>query len=507
MKAINPEISSEYSLQKCGVDSYPKPVGQRVLMKKAAKNRIRVQDFYLIEGSGDDSLIILQNGNWGRMNLEGLTLLCSLNGLTLSEAKNLTGVSGSVLKKMLKDPLTWNLVSLPGESFPKIQRHQQWSTDFSMLVLKVTNECNLKCRYCYNVGFSGGKRITEERGIDIIRNAMDHSKEGLNIVFHGGEPLLALDLMKKLCQFARKYATSCGKSILLLVQTNATIFNKEVLEFLDQYRVGIGISLDGPGSCNAFRVDHSGKPSIDQVWKGIKKLQEWGRCVNILTVITSRNADKLYDIVMEFQERGISSIQFSPYFKQGHETNVTLDIAPNPDHIEQSFEQIIQGIIYGKIQDIQVKIIRDMIGRCLSWGEPMMCFRPGPCGAGKNMVAIYDDLVYACDCLVNDRFLFGRLDDKNSLSDLVKKSPKDLLDVHHPNRLNPCSQCALSEICGGTMICRTFWNFGDPFAVDPVECQIKQKTLVRLLWNLTESRRLIEYFLKCERLSKPSSSE
>lgn len=478
------------------LENYPRAVGRRLVSGTHGNGCIRLSDFYVIDGEGDESLVIFDKGSWGRMHKKGITLLRTVDGLTWSEVEQALGIAPDQLEQILLDPVSWGMVTLPGAQVREFSC-KTWKTDFSLLVFKLTNRCNLNCLYCYNKGIDEGGNLTEEQGIEIVRKAIDFSKQGLNLVFHGGEPFIVLNLMKQICAFATEYAAKRGKKVYFNVQTNATLLNDEMLDFIDAYRVGIGISLDGPGGLNLLRVDHAGRPTADRVWKGIEKLRTRGHAINIITVITSQNADRLYDLVLEFQRRGIASVKFSPFLKQGYDEHVPQHMAPNPEAIAASFARIIEGIIEGKIHNIEVNDISDMIKRCLSWGEPSMCHRVDPCGAGKDMLAVYPSGdVYACDCLAHEKFRLGRLDGTNALPDIVRGPIIDVLSARHPARLEPCANCALATICGGTQTCRAFWSNGDMHTVDATECYVNQKTLLRLLWRLTESRQLVEYFLR-----------
>lgn len=120
-----------------------------------------------------------------------------------------------------------------------------------MIILQLTQQCNLRCEYCT---FSGkylnrghaNKRMdfdTAKKGIDFL---IDNSRDvdSVNIGFYGGEPLLEFDLMKKCIEYATTVAE--GKNIRFNFTTNGTLLTKEIIEFLCTYDVNITISLDGP---------------------------------------------------------------------------------------------------------------------------------------------------------------------------------------------------------------------------------------------------------------------
>ena len=69
------------------------------------------------------------------------------------------------------------------------------------LVLNVTDQCNLRCEYCIYSGNYEGQRVhgTESMTTDTASSAIDifmtKSVESPHILFYGGEPLIASDLI------------------------------------------------------------------------------------------------------------------------------------------------------------------------------------------------------------------------------------------------------------------------------------------------------------------------
>ncbi|TYQ15068.1 UNVERIFIED_CONTAM: uncharacterized protein Cloal_1474 [Acetivibrio alkalicellulosi] len=125
------------------------------------------------------------------------------------------------------------------------------SSKIKMIILQVTQQCNLRCEYCaYSGSYINRKHKnvrmsfeTAKKGIDFL---IDNSKDidEVNVGFYGGEPLLEFELVKKAILYAEEVAE--GKKITFSFTTNGTLFTKEVIEFLMKHDVSITISLDGP---------------------------------------------------------------------------------------------------------------------------------------------------------------------------------------------------------------------------------------------------------------------
>jgi uncharacterized radical SAM superfamily Fe-S cluster-containing enzyme len=230
------------------------PIGTRQVFQKSGKDRFRVRDHWKLPCE-DDALIFLDDGRWARLAEPALDMIIGLHGLEQRQVE--TAFSPDLLSTITGNAIAFGLLAKPGENFAEASA-LAWDDAFTLLVLKGTNVCNIDCLYCYNAGAGGGRTITDEIGQEAIRRALDHAPNGLNLVFHGGEPFARLALMDRLCAFAREYAAKTGKRVRFNVQTNGLLFSEAALAFLDRHDVGVGVSLDGPGQFNALRLGHQG---------------------------------------------------------------------------------------------------------------------------------------------------------------------------------------------------------------------------------------------------------
>lgn len=120
-----------------------------------------------------------------------------------------------------------------------------------MVILQLTQECNLHCSYCvFSGAYDNRKHSRKSMSFDIAKKAIDflidHSSElnEITVGFYGGEPLLKFDLFKQCVSYALNQVE--GKKVNFSFTTNATLLNKDIIDFLVKYDIGIMISLDGP---------------------------------------------------------------------------------------------------------------------------------------------------------------------------------------------------------------------------------------------------------------------
>ncbi|MFI5983140.1 FxsB family cyclophane-forming radical SAM/SPASM peptide maturase [Streptomyces sp. NPDC051555] len=153
-------------------------------------------------------------------------------------------------------------------------------------VLKTRSRCNLACTYCYVYSMADqGWRAqpaampaaTAARAADrIAEHAAAHALTRVDLVLHGGEPLLtppaglAAPVEAVRAALARR---SPRTRVTATVQTNATLLTRGRLQALAAAGIRVGVSLDGGlPAHNARRVDHAGRPGFAAAARGLRLL-------------------------------------------------------------------------------------------------------------------------------------------------------------------------------------------------------------------------------------------
>ena len=137
--------------------------------------------------------------------------------------------------------------------------------DLGTMALQVTQNCNLRCKYCvYSGNYENREhsslRMSRETAYKAIDYLVEHStnSENLHLGFYGGEPLLEFELIKDCVEYIRK---ATNKEIIFNITTNCVLLDEEKIDFLYQNDFRVTISLDGPANihdANRVKLDNSG---------------------------------------------------------------------------------------------------------------------------------------------------------------------------------------------------------------------------------------------------------
>ncbi|MEG0441420.1 MAG: thioether cross-link-forming SCIFF peptide maturase, partial [Oscillospiraceae bacterium] len=147
------------------------------------------------------------------------------------------------------------------------------------LCLHVSHDCNLRCRYCFaSTGdFGTGHRLTMDfetakRAIDFVIEKSG-SRRNIEVDFFGGEPLMAMDTVKKTVAYARSIEEEHGKCFRFTITTNGVLLDDENIAYINKEMSNAVLSLDGrPAVNDHMRKTINGKGSYDMIVPKFKQL-------------------------------------------------------------------------------------------------------------------------------------------------------------------------------------------------------------------------------------------
>lgn len=304
--------------------------------------------------------------------------------------------------------------------------------EIKLLVLRLTERCNLRCAYCY-----AARQDAPELDMDeatALRSVELCCPPGgkLRIQFTGGEPLLRLELMEAVARFGQE----TGRKLTLSAQTNATLLTPEVCQRLKAIRCGVGVSLDGAGESNALRVFPDGAASFDAAVEGIRNLGRAGlRCgmTAVVTNINARHLGQLGDLALYLGNvAGVGLDLFRPL---GRGTG--QELAADPDELARGVgelagraEALAKAGIPFRFRELERLKKRRSLPAC----GGTYCY--AQTGASFAVDARGD--CWPCSSLAGqDRFLLG------NIRDGLPKINGEIDDLASPDRCRKCNSYAL----------------------------------------------------------------
>lgn len=183
---------------------------------------------------------------------------------------------------------------------------QSYGSKELSLVICPTLSCNFACPYCYEHNLPNSKMNEEvqKQIVSFINKHADHM-DGVNLNWHGGEPLLAIDTILQLYDKIKNEAklpikhTSMVSNGYLLNEVNCKALRDMKLDYLQ-------ITIDGDKDThNTTRVLKNGKSSFEQIMKNVDKAtQIMPEChIGIRTNIGKNNINEYPALYKRLTER------------------------------------------------------------------------------------------------------------------------------------------------------------------------------------------------------------
>lgn len=191
--------------------------------------------------------------------------------------------------------------------------------------LHVTNECNLRCDYCY-INKSSEKMDPQigYASVDaIIRSALHGDFKRIKVKFSGGEATLNLGLVFQLDEYAKVEAFKAGLQYESVVLSNGVALNHKSIQELIARNIRLMISLDGIDDVhNAQRKFVNGKGSFAWVNRTLDRLASTSLKPFVSITVTDRNTDGLPQTVDYLLER---SLPFNINFFRDNDCAMRID--------------------------------------------------------------------------------------------------------------------------------------------------------------------------------------
>jgi len=334
------------------------------------------------------------------------------------------------------------------------------------LVLNVTNNCNLSCRYCYEYGedrldkpapTAAMSEETARQAVELLIRLSEGNRK-LQLTFFGGEALLNWKVIRPTVEYARRRAAQEGKFIDFSLTTNATLLSPEVIHWIAENHIGVTVSIDGPAELqDEMRVYAGGRGSYDVVAPTIKELVRVHRSrpIGARVTVTSRTLDipRVFNHLiseMGFYEVGFAPVTSSP------KRDYSLD-GEAMDRLLDQFRILADQYVEGASQDRYVGFanLSDLLGEIRQGVAKAF-----PCGAGLGLAGVAPGgEVGLCHRFAGS----GEHDFGHVASGVDRAKRAEHLEKGHIGKRPECHTCWVRSLCAGGCYHEARVRYGDRF--------------------------------------------
>lgn len=361
-----------------------------------------------------------------------------------------------------------------------------------MVVLQPTTFCNQYCKYCYLPQRTQKNRMSLEV---VSRAASEVFSSPLfdgEVVFlwHLGEPLsVPIEFYEKAfaeidrlsCEYKRDYA--------LAFQTNATLLNPHWVSFIQEYRVRIGVSIDGPAFIHdRQRVTRSNRGTHAAVLSGIQLLQNANIPFGVISVLTDFTLDYPDEFFGFFYEHHVTEIGFNIDELEGVHNFTSFARADATQRYKHFLTRLLEladshnGVI--KLREV-TKSLRTLNFQTEPYNLANTPLRILNIDVDGNFSTFCPELVAATSDKYGD-FIMGNIL-QDSISSILGNPAFQLVNREVERGLALCKEhCEYWNFCGGGEPSSKFFQHGYFDVTETTTCRIHKQATVDVVLNYLE---------------------
>jgi len=269
-------------------------------------------------------------------------------------------------------------------------------TDVKQICFVVTQNCNLACRYCYMFHKNNAGRMsfdTARRAVNFFLE-QDYPQGSVVWEFIGGEPLLEIDLIDRICDYIKLQTYRRNHKwrdhYRILMSTNGVLYDDpRVQRFIDKHRacLEMGITIDGTREKHDMnRVYPDGRGTYDDVIRNIPLWQKQFSRTQTKVTFGREDLPLLKESIIHLWNLGLTAIPANVVFEDVWQ--------PGDDEIfEQQLRSLADHIIDNELWDeFNCTLFADTLG----FPNDREGLKSNWCGAGMMVSVDHQGLLYPC---------------------------------------------------------------------------------------------------------------
>lgn len=310
------------------------------------------------------------------------------------------------------------------------------------LVLLPTEQCNFRCKYCYE-DFKRG-RMSAETQNSIVKfvKANIHKYRALNVSWFGGEPLLALDIIQSLSEQFINICKNHRVPYFSHITSNGYLLDAKTFKILYDLKVlSYNITIDGIREThNQQKPLANGQDSFDTVIDNMLEIKE--RVKNQLFKINIRTnfTKEIYGSLEKY-------VDFF-YDKFGNDKRFSFFVRPAGDWGGNTVKSFAGNLIE---EDCFSGVFEDLLNfeKFLNYKAHHYLLEPAGYFCKMSNINTFlidsDANIRKCSCSLNDdRNIIGKLEQDGNMKINIDEMAK-WVDFYNPEGI--CKNCFFAPAC------------------------------------------------------------
>lgn len=359
------------------------------------------------------------------------------------------------------------------------------------LVIHLSNDCNLRCVYCYANGgvYASDSCLLSTEMLEKILDVFFSEFDEISAVqFFGGEPLLNIDLLEYACKRIRELNAARGTETRFGIVINGTLISERFISLVKEYKIGVTVSYDGDPLVNdRLRVYPNGQGATETILKKTKWLrEETGEPGTIEVTYTRYHIEQgvsILDAVRHIQEElpGIGVHLVPAGGQEGADYTVQ-----DRNIFADSVREICSNYRQQPETQVLSYSLADRIFAALLHKDAPASRYICDAGFGTISVSVHGD-VYPCFMFTdNDSLKLGNVAEPGLFqSERYREITKKIFEFSDKLANPKCKDCFINTLCSGCLGLNSFAS-GDPLLLSDEVCDMFRRMTEEALIGLTQ---------------------
>ncbi|MCP3964803.1 MAG: radical SAM protein [Lentisphaerae bacterium] len=313
------------------------------------------------------------------------------------------------------------------------------------LTLIVSNKCNMNCTYCYANGGNYHLReslMNAQMATSIFDHFLNHFGAIRQVLFFGGEPLLAVPVIEAVCNHAKSLLRKkrIPKMPKFATVTNGTLIedSDSFVEVAKKYNIAVTVSLDGPEKLNdKSRKMKNGEGSFQKIINGFHRLNKEKIPYSIECTYTPRHLDEnwslgeLYSYLRSLDPQNVILVE--EMFSSQSKESIEFSAKVLPQWI-RLFDKAIKD--WEKKGEMHIAGPEKILN-AIAFKPKLLAERF--CEGGLDSFTVnHEGMVYPCHILNNEKkFCMGYYKEVTKKEELLPRK----------DDIEDCSSCIIRDYC------------------------------------------------------------
>lgn len=322
------------------------------------------------------------------------------------------------------------------------------------IIFKPTESCNARCTYCDVVWKPVSKKTMSFDTLELIFKRIDeyltsYPNEEVDLVWHGGEPLLlGVEYFKKALELQNTRCRSTCARIHHAVQTNLTLMSQKFIDVFRQLGINsVGTSYDPHPGMRGLGQNCDSEKYNREFYKGLELLRMNNFAWGFIYVVTKYSLTNPIDIFHHLSNLSVGKgFSMMPVLTYGSNAS---DVAISPHEYVDFLGAIFPVWYQHRIRFPNVDPFSSLYNNITKKQKSLSCNDSGTCATSHIYIGPQGEVSQCGRSADWDIIWYGTIHD-HMLFEIISDPRKDIFNLRNKILLEgECAGCRFWWLCHG----------------------------------------------------------